>query len=162
MIDLIIFICNNILYKGVFMENNQNKKKTPKGLIILGVIAFILLAGGITMVVISSTSDTESPGLIIGGSFAISFGFMLTFISLIPLIQKGMIKLNKHIIEQNKQDLKDISSATGDIASDGVKTIAKSATEGHIEAMDDKKYCKNCGKIIDNDSKFCSHCGTKQ
>ena len=141
---------------------NQGQKKKSKTLIILRIIGALLFAGGLTMVILFATLDMENPALVICGSFIITFGFLMLTFSLMPLLQKGMIKLNKHIIEQNKQDLQDISMMTGDIASEGVKTVAKSATEGHIEAMEGKKYCKNCGKIIDNDSKFCSHCGTEQ
>ena len=141
------------------METNK-KKKISKWQIVLMILAFLFLAGGIIMIVFFAISDTITPTLMIFGSFSLVFGFIMLFYSFLPLIQKGMIKMNKNIIEENKDALKDISSATGEIASEGVKQVAKSAMEGVNDA--DKIYCKHCGQLIDSDSKFCSFCGKEQ
>lgn len=141
------------------METNK-KKKISKWQIVLMILAFLFLAGGIIMIVFFAISDTITPTLMIFGSFSLVFGFIMLFYSFLPLIQKGMIKMNKNIIEENKDALKDISSATGEIASEGVKKVAKSAMEGVNDA--DKIYCKHCGQLIDSDSKFCSFCGKEQ
>lgn len=141
------------------METNK-KKKISKWQIVLMILAFLFLAGGIIMIVFFAISDTITPTLMIFGSFSLVFGFIMLFYSFLPLIQKGMIKMNKNIIEENKDALKDISSATGEIASEGVKKVAKSAMEGASDA--NKIYCKHCGQLIDSDSKFCSFCGKEQ
>ncbi len=143
------------------METSEKKKrKILKWQIVLMVLGFLLLAGGITMIVFFAISDTINPALIIVGCFLLVFAFIMLSYAFLPLIQRGMIKINKQIIEENKEDLKDISSTTGEIASEGVKKVAKSAMEGVNDA--DKIYCKHCGQLIDSDSKFCSFCGKEQ
>lgn len=141
------------------METNK-KKKISKWQIVLMVLGFLFLAGGITMIVFFAILDTINPALMIVGCFSLFFAFIMLFYSLLPLIQKGMIKVNKKIIEENKETLKDISKASGEIAGEGVKKVAKSAMEGVNDA--DKIYCKHCGRLIDSDSKFCSFCGKEQ
>ncbi len=141
----------------------EEKKKTKRisGFWIARIIAILLLAGGLCMIIINSVNSEESPALIICGCFCIPIGFMVLIFSLLPAIQKGMIKLNKHIVEENKEDLQDLSTAQSEILSEGVKNLSKAATEG-VQDAKDKKFCMYCGKQINNDSKFCSYCGKEQ
>ena len=137
----------------------SNKKKIS-GIVVARIIAGMVMLGGIAMIIVNSTLDDVSPALVICGSFAITIGFMVTLITLLPLLQKGLIKMNKQVILDSQQDLKDITIVQSDIASQGVKTISKAAVEGVQEALtEEKKYCKHCGKQIDADSKFCQYCG---
>ncbi len=141
---------------------DKNSNKLNKILWILRIISLIFIVGGIVMLTIKFTNNLMSIGLTIGGSFSLFIGFATMMFSLIPVIQKAMIKLNKHIINENKDDLQEISTSSSEIMSQGIKNISKSAADGYNEAMDSEKiFCKYCGEKIDKDSKFCSHCGKK-
>lgn len=147
-------------------ENNQKcpKSKLPKAFIILRVIAFIVVAVGIALLITSFVINEgdmfDNAGIRFGGVAGIMIGAVLTFVSFTPSIQKLQIKTNRYIMDQNEEDLKYISSKSGDISSSAVEKVAKAAKEGfHNDA---KIFCKHCGKEIDADSKFCSACGKKQ
>lgn len=95
------------------------------------------------------------------------------------------IEATKHMMEYSKDDLKDILSTTksvevnaekeildnneeimknnvtrkANINKEGIEITAKAIKEGLIN---NKVYCKYCGKLIDSDSKYCKVCGREQ
>ena len=127
------------------------------------------------MIILSFTLDGEMDsnfGLRMGGFMCLPICVFLLFIAFLPNIQRTMIKTNKYIINQNKEDLKKISQQSGEISALGAKEVAKSVTESVMEQTntqmqsltqtDKQIFCKHCGKSIDADSKFCTHCGKEQ
>ena len=69
------------------------------------------------------------------------------------------IDAKKAILGDNEDALKDIASLEGDIESIGIKKKAQALKEGLLgEAV----YCKYCGALIDADSRYCKKCGKEQ
>ena len=75
-------------------------------------------------------------------------------------LSKSAISIRKDILEENKDELKELAEIEADIESGAIKRKAAAAKEGFIG--NDKKFCKNCGINIDSDSKFCMKCGKEQ
>ena len=117
--------------------------------------------------------------------FIILILVVLTFIFTIALMvspklrgkwMSKQIEATKHMMEYSKDDLKDILSTTksvevneeimknnvtrkANINKEGIEITAKAIKEGLIN---NKVYCKYCGKLIDSDSKYCKVCGREQ
>ena len=70
------------------------------------------------------------------------------------------VKTTKGIMDENEDDLRHISSKGADIASDGITKTVRAIKKGMSDAGD--VYCKQCGESIDSDSTFCKACGKKQ
>ena len=70
------------------------------------------------------------------------------------------VKTTKGIMDENEDDLRHISSKGADIASDGITKTVRAIKKGMSDAGD--VYCKHCGESIDSDSTFCKACGKKQ
>lgn len=114
----------------------------------------------------------------------IVFGFMTVFNPNMRSKWIGrQLKIQKKILEDNKETIKDIHALGGEVAVDSyneildkkgddmkkaadrsadisansIKTVARSIKEG----LKDEIYCKHCGNAIDADSKFCKHCGKR-
>ena len=78
-------------------------------------------------------------------------------------IVKKHIKTMKEIIDENEEDLKNISSKSAEINSGGIEITSRAIKKGFTDNNDGNKlYCKNCGKQIEEDSKFCRYCGKEQ
>jgi hypothetical protein len=75
-------------------------------------------------------------------------------------LSKTTINFRKDILEENKDELKEVAELEADIESGAIKIKAAAAKEGFIG--NDKKFCKYCGSCIDSDSKFCMKCGKEQ
>ena len=88
-----------------------------------------------------------------------ALGFFIGFAGLMfgfrPELSKMTIKSAKYIQQENREDLKDLTKTSAEIASDAIKTTTKAIKEG----LKDSMYCKHCGAEIDADSKFCKSCG---
>lgn len=157
------------------MEQKTKIKNTPKLFIILRIIAGLLIAGGITLIVLGATKQVPNMGdpgwfdaeaakgdLIFGGVACLIFGVVILFAGFMPLIHKSMSKVVIHttnqILEENKQELKDMADTKAEISADALKTTARAVKQG----LTDTVYCKDCGKEIDKDSKFCRYCGKPQ
>ena len=69
------------------------------------------------------------------------------------------IKATKHMLEDSKEDLKDISDTMAYVSHDNIKSTARALREGFGEIS---IYCKHCGALIDRDSRFCNKCGKEQ
>lgn len=69
------------------------------------------------------------------------------------------IKSKKNILDSNENVLHDIATKNANIAKDGIETTVRAIKRG---ITGESKYCKHCGKSIDEDSKFCKECGKKQ
>ena len=145
------------------LNDENNKNKLPKIFIVLRIIAFSLIIIGIVLFILSFTLNSEDNfglgmGLRFGGISCIIISLFFLFIGFQNKIHKTLIKTNKYILQENKEELKDISSISGDIATPNVKKVTKAVVDT-INENPDKKYCKHCGKEVDSDSKFCMHCG---
>lgn len=95
-------------------------------------------------------------------------GIMFVFVIVMMISPKArakwmgkQIEANKYMIEQQKENLKEISTNMADATKDGVKTTARAVREGLLED-DETVYCKHCGATIDSDSTFCKKCGKEQ
>ena len=70
------------------------------------------------------------------------------------------IKAAKYMMDESKEDLRDISTNMADVTKDGIETTVRAIKKGITE--DEDIHCKHCGSKIDNDSKFCKNCGKEQ
>lgn len=145
-------------------KQENNKSKPPKLFLAIKIVAGILIALGIVLFILSFTMigsfDAEVSSMLrFGGITCFIFGMFFMFIGFTPSIQKTMIKTQKHILNENKEDLKDIADTQAEVSKDAVKTVANAVKDGLEE---EKMFCKHCGKEIDKDSKFCQHCGKEQ
>lgn len=152
------------------MDNNNQAKK-PKIFLVLKILASVLIVAGIVLIIIGATMnnpdmsssgwfDAQSSrnGFIFGGVGVLIVGIFLLLTAFVPSFQKINIKTKKYIIDQNKEDLQDISSQTADIVSPAVTKVTKAVKDG----VEQSKFCKDCGAKIDEDAKFCPFCGKKQ
>ena len=71
------------------------------------------------------------------------------------------IKATRSLIEETKDDIKDISTNMADASSDAIEIKARALKKG-LTGNDEYMYCKYCGSKIDEDSKFCKKCGAEQ
>ena len=121
---------------------------------ILGLVIFII---GIIKL-LTGFDDFESNDFLIG-MFMMPIGVFIGFTGLMigfrPEISKLSIKTAKYLQEENKDELKQITSTSAEIVSEALTTTVQTIKEGLKETM----FCKHCGKEIDSDSKFCKHCG---
>ena len=121
---------------------------------ILGLVIFII---GIIKL-LTGFDDFESNDFLIG-MFMMPIGLFIGFTGLMigfrPEISKLSIKTAKYLQEENKDELKQITSTSAEIVSEALTTTVQTIKEGLKETM----FCKHCGKEIDSDSKFCKHCG---
>lgn len=69
------------------------------------------------------------------------------------------INSSKEILDENAETLEDIASKKADINAVGVQKMAAAVKKGLAE---ESVYCKHCGATIDHDSSFCKKCGRKQ
>lgn len=70
-----------------------------------------------------------------------------------------VIDTKKKIIDENEDNLRDLSTKTANIHKDGITTTVKAIKDGIVG---NTVYCKHCGSVIDADSKFCKSCGKEQ
>lgn len=139
------------------MKNTQ-----PKVFKTLLILAPIFMVAGIILVILANTvlADGMMPNVaaLIPGSFLVFIGFACLMFGLVPVLNKTAIKLQKHIQEENKEDLTSIANTKMEINKQAIQTAVKTGTQ----AMKSSKYCKECGAEIDLDSKFCNKCGKEQ
>ncbi len=153
------------------MSENKQKPKLPKVYLVLKIVGSILFLIGLILFILSFVifnerefnSEVSSMGMRFGGLTCIIFSLVIIFMGFSPSIAKINVKTRKYVMDQNKEDLQDISSMGGDIASPGVSKVA-GAVKDVFDGSDDpnSKYCKFCGKKIDNDAIYCDKCGKKQ
>ena len=143
---------------------DDNKTPKPKIFTVLKIVAVVLLAMGITLIVMSFTAfyDYEFDSFN-SGAFAI--GCAVTVFSLpcflwgfTPQIQRLTVRTARYLQEDAEDDLRHIANKTADIASGAVKKTTKAIKN----ALKDTMYCKHCGEEIDADSTFCKSCGKQQ
>ena len=70
------------------------------------------------------------------------------------------VQTTKGIIDENEEDLKNIATKGADVTKDAITTTVKAIKEGLSDS--DSVFCKHCGESIDSDSTFCKKCGKKQ
>lgn len=134
--------------------------KKPKHFLIFKIIGFIGICVAIIGLVniINGFGDFSNNRFIIG-AFMFTFGLFIGIVCLIigfrPEISKISTRSAKYILEENKEDLKDLSKTGAEIASGAISETVKAVKEG----LDTEVFCKYCGQRIDDDSKFCKYCG---
>ena len=133
-------------------------------MLILGVLFFIigvvLIVLGVAIFPINFNGSAVAPNaaFFVPGMLLTAGGISLFVYSLIPKIQKSLIQTAKYIQEDNKEDLTAMANTSAEISGEAIKTTVKNIKEG----LEDSKYCKYCGELIDGDSLFCNKCGKKQ
>lgn len=70
------------------------------------------------------------------------------------------VKTAKGVIDENEDDIRHVVNKSADISKDAITTTTRAIKKGLTE--DDSIYCKHCGASIDSDSTFCKACGKKQ
>lgn len=65
----------------------------------------------------------------------------------------------KNIIEKNEDILKDVEKRSANIEKEGIEVKMRAIRDGLSR---NTIYCKHCGTLIDEDSRFCKHCGKEQ
>ena len=70
------------------------------------------------------------------------------------------VKTTKGILDENEEDLRHIATKGADISKDAITTTTRAIKKGLTE--EETVYCKHCGASIDSDSTFCKKCGKKQ
>lgn len=70
------------------------------------------------------------------------------------------IKAAKYMMDESKDDIRNISTNMADATKDGVEITTRAIKDGLIK--DERVYCKHCGSLINKDSKFCKNCGGEQ
>ena len=74
------------------------------------------------------------------------------------------LKAAKYMMDESKDDIKDISDNMAYATKDGIKTTTQAVASGIKAGLSDEEtiYCKYCGSEIDSDSVFCKKCGKEQ
>lgn len=70
------------------------------------------------------------------------------------------VKTAKGIIDENEDDIRHVVGKTADMSKDAITTTTRAIKKGLTE--EDSVYCKHCGESIDSDSTFCKKCGKEQ
>lgn len=141
-------------------------KKTPaiyRLCLTLGILGIII---GIVLIILGTTvlgepfMDTIQPNfaIFVPGMFLTMISLSSLIYGLTPQIVKISAKNKKYLLNENKQEFKDIVDTTADISKDAVSTVANA-----IKHSDSPKlFCKYCGSENDADAQFCKKCGKKQ
>ncbi len=69
------------------------------------------------------------------------------------------VQTKKNILDQNEDVLKEIEKRSANIKKEGIEIKMRAIKDGFSQNM---IYCKHCGASIDEDSKFCKKCGKEQ
>ena len=135
--------------------------------IFLNVLFFIVpfLAFGIIALVIAMLVSPKLSGKIMARQLK-SYKYMMDEAkdSLVDIGTTGSqvgIDVARNVMDSNKEVLKDLASDTADISKEAITTTVAAVKEG-ITGTVAQKYCKHCGKKIDEDSTFCKYCGKEQ
>ena len=150
----------------------ERKNKKPIIFLILKIVGFVLLAVGITLIIVSTTievpemgednwfdMETKQSGLMFGGIACCVFAISIIIAGFMTEIAKVNMKTMKYIQGENKEVLTDIADTSADISKGAVTKMTKAVKQGFAE---DQMFCKHCGASIDIDSKFCNKCGKEQ
>ena len=70
------------------------------------------------------------------------------------------VKTAKGVLDENEEDIRHVVGKTADISKDAITTTTRAIKKGLTE--EESVYCKHCGESIDSDSTFCKVCGKKQ
>ena len=70
------------------------------------------------------------------------------------------VKTAKGVLDENEEDIRHVVGKTADISKDAITTTTRAIKKGLTE--EESVYCKHCGESIDSDSTFCKACGKKQ
>ena len=139
---------------------NHNKPKHFMVFKIVGAIGIIFAIIGFILTFIGF-DDFESNNFMIGGfmaTFGLGIGASCLMIGFCPEISKMSVKSARYIQKETKDDMVYIVSNSADIASEAITKTTMAIKKG----LEDKIFCKYCGKEIDADSKFCNKCGKEQ
>lgn len=90
--------------------------------------------------------------------------FVLTFALILSPKLRGkfmsnQIKATKYMMDESKNDIRDISTSMANATKDGIRITTGAIKDGFTSNY---IYCKYCGSSIDGDSRFCKNCGKEQ
>lgn len=71
----------------------------------------------------------------------------------------NQIKATKYMMDESKNDIRDISTSMANATKDGIRITTGAIKDGFTSNY---IYCKYCGSSIDGDSRFCKNCGKEQ
>ena len=77
-------------------------------------------------------------------------------------MMKNMLEVEKQILEENEEDLRNINKKSAEIESDGLEIKARAIKKGLVGDEGQTIFCRHCGQQIEADSKFCKYCGKEQ
>ena len=77
-------------------------------------------------------------------------------------MMKDAIQMQKQILEEHEDDLKELNKKGAEIESEGLEIKARAIKKGLVEDDPIGVFCKHCGQKIEGDSKFCKYCGKEQ
>ena len=77
-------------------------------------------------------------------------------------MMKDAIQMQKQILEEHGEDLKELNKRSAEIESEGLEIKAKAIKKGFAGDGASLVFCKHCGQKIESDSKFCKYCGKEQ
>lgn len=164
----------------------KKKRRLPKILIAFRVVGFLLLIGGITLLIIGICTRSEFMSFtkehrIFAGIFVIFLSFAFLANGYQDKLQRLSINIDKHVAEYNKEELEDLKETTTgigikgtsraiknnkssiyDAVETGAEAVAKAVNNVNEEDATKYKFCSNCGNKITKSANFCSHCGAKQ
>lgn len=139
----------------------MNNKK-PKHFLIFKIIGFLsVIAGAAGLILWFGSNDFMTGALLAGfGMFGLFIGINCLVIGFRPEISKMSTKSTRYIINDNKDDLTDITNTSADIVGGAITQTVRAVKRGvtNQESM----FCKHCGAQIDADSRFCNKCGKEQ
>ena len=69
------------------------------------------------------------------------------------------VKATKYMVDETKEDIRDISTNMAEATKEGIKITTGAIKEGF---SGETIFCKHCGSQIEIDSKFCKKCGKEQ
>lgn len=146
-------------------QNNAYLRKILKSMRIAWcftiVLAVILLSIGVSSLVTSAPfvelSRSGAIAMTIIGAICAFATFFLTFFAFVfPLVAKISPKINRAMIEANKDNMQALINTVS-------KATKNDSTTGEDkESENETMFCRYCGQKIEKDSVFCKHCGEKQ
>ena len=146
----------------------MTQKKTPTLFIVLRVIGFLLIACGITLIIVGATkkvpdmgdsgwfeSETSRDGFIFGGISCCVFSLPILVASFVIPIAKAGMKITKQIHEETKDDLMYILNNTTQMMGN-----ARQAFTRELQSQETK--CTNCGAPFEDNDTSCKYCGNQR
>lgn len=135
-------------------KTDVDNKKLKRTSIILGVVAFFLIAGGICLIVLSTKRSDWAPlpEMLIPGILLTFFGAVAGFSAL----AFGIASAANNTMQDIQGEVADGFNSFEDMS----KNFIKKAKQFQRELADDSITCEYCGSKNDGDAHECKNCGS--